>query len=171
MKKSLSENTFDENNYDHENKNSMGMRLRRSISDKTMSFKDNKKKKSNNRFLITINVVGSAGPIRFVVNGEDNAGLVTEAALKMYAREGRLPIIGSDINTFFLYPANAGFDVLVAALKPSEAIGSRGARNFVLCKKQSNPQMTETRSPVVDRKGSGFKAWLQKSLSLKIPTH
>ncbi|KAK6125226.1 hypothetical protein DH2020_041026 [Rehmannia glutinosa] len=157
MKKSLSENTFDDNNYDHVNKKSMGVRLRRSISDKTMSFKDRKKKKSNNRFLITINVVGSAGPIRFVVNGEDNAGLVIEAALKMYAREGRLPIIGSDINTFFLYPANAGFD----ALKKSEAIGSRGARNFVLCKKQSNPQMTETRSTVVDRKGSGFKAWLQ----------
>ncbi|KAI3451843.1 hypothetical protein Pfo_008508 [Paulownia fortunei] len=214
MRKSFSDKTFShkENKSKDENKNNIALKMRRSISDKSMLYNqkkkndDNKNRKSN-RFLITMNVLGSAGPLRFVVNGEDSAAGVIEAALKLYAREERLPILGSDINCFFLYPANAGYDginiilgrncccccllffffffflgnfvvhvitiikIFVAALKPSEAIGSRGLRNFVLCKKQSRPQMTEARSQVIDRKGSGWRAWLQKSLSLKILPH
>ncbi|KAI3462618.1 hypothetical protein Pfo_019281 [Paulownia fortunei] len=156
-----------------ESKNNMEMKMRRSISDKTLSHKPKKKKDDDNknaksnRFLITINVFGSAGPIRFVVNGDDNAAGVIETALKLYAREGRLPILGSDISSFFLYPANAGFD----ALKPSEAIGSCAVRNFVLCKNQSKPHMTEARSQLIDGKGSRWRVWLQKSLSLKILSH
>lgn len=78
------------------------------------------KKKSNdhnnntagkkNRFLITINVLGSAGPIRFVVNEEDLVAAVIETALKSYAREGRLPVLGFDVNNFLLYCANGGSD-------------------------------------------------------------
>ncbi|GFP78841.1 uncharacterized protein at4g22758 [Phtheirospermum japonicum] len=121
----------------------------------------------SSRFLITINVVGSAGPIRFVVNGADNAAAVIETALKLYAKEGRLPILGSDIKTFFLYPANAGFD----ALKASEEIGSCGVRNFVLCKKQGKLPRTEARSHLIYGKASRWRAWLQKSFSLKIHSH
>ncbi|KAL0332409.1 UNVERIFIED_CONTAM: hypothetical protein Scaly_2142400 [Sesamum calycinum] len=139
----------------------MATKMRRSISDKALLRRPTTKKKDdeskNNRFLITINVFGSAGPIRFVVDEDDNAAGVIETALKLYAREGRLPVLGSDINCFVIYPANAGFD----ALKPSEAIGSRGVRNFVLCKNQSKPNMTEARSQVVDGKGRGWRAWLQ----------
>ncbi|KAL0308202.1 UNVERIFIED_CONTAM: hypothetical protein Sangu_2987000 [Sesamum angustifolium] len=149
----------------------MATKMRRSISDKALLRRPTMKKKDdeskNNRFLITINVFGSAGPIRFVVDEDDNAAGVIETALKLYGREGRLPVLGSDINCFVIYPANAGFD----ALKPSEAIGSRGVRNFVLCKNQSKPNMTESRSQVVDGKGRGWRAWLQKSLSLKIISH
>lgn len=69
------------------------------------------KRKISSRILITINVFGSAGAIRFVVNGdEDSAAAVIERALKMYARAGRLPVLGSDINSISLYPANDGFD-------------------------------------------------------------
>ncbi|CAA2986491.1 Hypothetical predicted protein [Olea europaea subsp. europaea] len=141
-----------------------------------MDKKVKKQKKKNddqnmntksNRFLITVNVFGSAGPIRFIVNEDDNSAAVVETALKLYAREGRLPILGSDVNSFFLYPANAGLD----ALYPTELIGSRGVRNFVLCKKQINPHMTEGRSQVIAQKGGGWLAWLQKSFSLKILTH
>ncbi|KAL8044721.1 hypothetical protein ABFX02_08G064000 [Erythranthe guttata] len=83
------------------------------------------------RFLISVNVIGSAGPIRFVVSKNDKADSVIETVLKKYGREGRLPILGSNFTSFFLYPANAaGF----YALKGTEAIGSRGLRNFVLCK-------------------------------------
>lgn len=72
---------------------------------------DKAEKRKSNRFLITINVFGSAGAIRFVVNGdEDSAAAVIETALKMYARAGRLPVLGSDINSISLYPANDGFD-------------------------------------------------------------
>lgn len=121
MKKSSSENTFPQkeiNKSNDQNKDNIALKMR-SISDKTLTlYKQKTKKKKNddkqnaksNRFLITINVFGSAGPIRFVVNGDDNAAAVIETALKQYAREGRLPILGSDINSFFLYSANAGFD-------------------------------------------------------------
>lgn len=68
-----------------------------------------------NRFLITINVFGSTGPIRFVVKGDDNATAVIGAALKIYGREGRLPILGSDAASFFLYPAHAEFQGNISA--------------------------------------------------------
>lgn len=61
--------------------------------------------------------------------------------------------------------------MVIAALKLSEAIGSRGVRNFVLCKNQSKPLMTEARAQGVDKKGSKWRVWLQKSLSLKILFH
>lgn len=61
-----------------------------------------------NRFLITINVLGSAGPLRFVVNEDDHVVSVVEAALKSFAREGRLPVLGFDVNNFLLYRADGG---------------------------------------------------------------
>lgn len=148
--------------------------LKKSISDKMLLPKpkkridENKKGKnnSNNKFLVTINVLGSAGPIRFVVNEDDTVSEVIDAALKLYGRQDRLPVLGSDVNSFLLYPANAGLD----ALNLSESIGLQGVRNFVLCKKQRRPQMTEGRSEMISRKRSGsrVKAWFNKSISFKI---
>ncbi|KAK3016929.1 hypothetical protein RJ639_006918 [Escallonia herrerae] len=160
-----------------------------------------KQKKSQagkgNRLLISITVIGSAGPIRFVVSEGELVAAVIDTALKSYAREGRLPILGSDLNSFVLYCPNAGtedihcilanvdsfpvldwglncvFELLVAALSPWETIGSLGVRNFMLCKK---PQVEKTiddgKTPVMARKGSGsWKAWFNKSLNLKISSH
>ncbi|XP_059452376.1 uncharacterized protein At4g22758-like [Corylus avellana] len=111
----------------------------------------------SNRFLITVNVLGSAGPLRFVVNESDLVAAVIDTALKSYAREGRLPVLGSDVNDFVLYCADAGFE----ALNPKESIGSHGGRNFVLCKKQRQPQMTDGRSEMIAQKrGGSWKAWL-----------
>ncbi|EOY03955.1 Uncharacterized protein TCM_019175 [Theobroma cacao] len=128
---------------------------------------ENKNVKKSTRFLITINVLGSAGPLRFLVNEDDLVAAVIDVALKSYAREGRLPVLGLDPNKFLLYCANAGSD----ALSPWEKIGSQGRRNFVLCKKQVQPQMTEARSEIIAQKGSGWKAWLNKSFSFKILSH
>lgn len=74
---------------------------------------NNDQKMRSNRFLITINILGSAGPIRFVVNEKDLVSGVIGTALKFYAREGRLPVLGSDIDNFLLYCANAGFDGMI----------------------------------------------------------
>lgn len=74
----------------------------------------NKQKKNQNasakRLLISINVLGSAGPIRFVVNEEELVAAVIDTALKSYAREGRLPVLGTDISSFALYCPHVGSD-------------------------------------------------------------
>ncbi|KAK9276106.1 hypothetical protein L1049_005637 [Liquidambar formosana] len=121
-----------------------------------------------NRLLISITVLGSAGPIRFVVNEEELVAAVIDMALKLYAREGRLPVLGSDLNNFLLYCPNAGSD----ALSPWETIGSHGARNFMLCKKPQPEKVADEGRPAAAAKGSGsWKAWINKSLNLKISSH
>ncbi|GMJ13379.1 hypothetical protein like AT1G70780 [Hibiscus trionum] len=119
-----------------------------------------------NRLLVSITVLGSAGPIRFVVNEEELVADVIDTALKAYAREGRRPVLGSDMNAFFLYCPSVRSD----ALSPWETIGSQGARNFVLCKKTRTEGMEEVERST--RKGTGnWKAWIHKSLSIKISSH
>lgn len=62
------------------------------------------------RVLVTVTVLGSAGPLRFLVDeGETVAGLV-RAALRCYAREGRMPLLGADPADFLLYTANGRSD-------------------------------------------------------------
>ncbi|KAG1334700.1 hypothetical protein COCNU_03G008190 [Cocos nucifera] len=118
---------------------------------------------ASNRFLITVTVLGSSGPIRFLVNEGEVVATVISTALKSYAREGRLPVLGSDFNNFLLY---SGSD----ALSPWESIDSRGTRNFVLCKKEG--VVDEPASQVLGRKGSGsWRTWLNKSLSFRISSH
>ncbi|KAB2045554.1 hypothetical protein ERO13_D01G143600v2 [Gossypium hirsutum] len=133
-----------------------------------------KQKKSQgpkgNRLLISVTVLGSAGPIRFVVNEEELVAAVIDTALKSYAREGRLPVLGSNLNDFLLYCPSAGSD----ALSPWETIGSQGARNFMLCKKQRTEKVKDDGKAAesINRKASGnWKAWFNKSLNLKISSH
>ncbi|XP_022990881.1 uncharacterized protein At4g22758 [Cucurbita maxima] len=125
-----------------------------------------------NRLLISINVLGSAGPIRFIVSEEQLVADVIDTALKSYAREGRLPILGSDLHHFQLYCPSAGPD----ALSPWDTIGSHGARNFTLCKKPQAEKVGEdgkaASRPAIHRKASGsWKSWINKSLNMKIYSH
>ncbi|XP_010264360.1 PREDICTED: uncharacterized protein At4g22758-like [Nelumbo nucifera] len=129
--------------------------------------KKNPHSSKGNRLLITVNVLGSAGPLRFLVNEDELVAAVIDTTLKSYAREGRLPVLGSDLNNFRLYSANAGTD----ALSHWETIGSRGGRNFVLFKKPQR-QLEATKGNIIARKGSSrWKAWLHRSLNLKISSH
>ncbi|RWR79634.1 senescence-associated protein [Cinnamomum micranthum f. kanehirae] len=128
-----------------------------------------------NRFLITVTVLGSTGPLRFIVKEDDLVASVVETALRSYARQGRYPVLGSDFNNFLLYCANAGSE----ALDPMKPIGSYCCRNFVLCKKQtvenesSGMADAQPRTAVMSRKrvGDSWKAWLNRSLKLKITSH
>ncbi|XP_015065341.1 uncharacterized protein At4g22758-like [Solanum pennellii] len=119
------------------------------------------KKVKGSRLLIMVNVLGSAGPLRFVVNENDMVAKVVDTALKQYSREGRLPLLSSNVNDFLLYSATAGMDALGA----SDLIGSLGVRNFILCKKQKQAMMTQGNGK------RGWKAWLTKSFSFKIYSH
>ncbi|XAR62283.1 hypothetical protein NMG60_11016987 [Bertholletia excelsa] len=74
--------------------------------------------KNNNRVLVNINVLGSARPIRFVVNEDEHIAAVIATTLSRCARKGRLLILGSDLDNFVLYCPLAG--TKVAALSPSE---------------------------------------------------
>ncbi|PWA46418.1 hypothetical protein CTI12_AA509560 [Artemisia annua] len=125
--------------------------------------KDHVGKSERPRILIKINVVGSAGPIRFVVNEDELVASVIDIAIKMYAREGRLPVLRTKLNEFFLYTPIVGSE----ALSPLEMIGSFGVRNFLLCKKPS--QLTEV-TEITRKSSSSWKSWFNKSLSLKITT-
>ncbi|KAJ6369612.1 hypothetical protein OIU76_027956 [Salix suchowensis] len=137
---------------------------KRNASQKMLVQKQKKNKKKGdgkeNRFLISINFPGSAGPVKAVINGDDRVSVVIDIALKMYAREGRLPVLGFDARNFLLYSVNAASD----ALNPREAIGSYEGRNFMLCKKQLQQETTGVRSEIKAKKTSGWKAWVNKSL-------
>ncbi|XP_076898945.1 uncharacterized protein At4g22758-like [Bidens hawaiensis] len=113
------------------------------------------------KLLIKIGVLGSSGPIRFVVNEDAVVADVIETALKLYAHERRLPVLGTKYSDFFLYTPIAATE----ALNPKEMIGSYGVRNFMLCKKPR--QATE-----IARKRSGnWKSWFNKTISLKVTPH
>jgi hypothetical protein len=88
-------------------------KMKSNVSEKMMLKKQIKNKKGDdkkNRFLVSVNFLGSAGPIRFVVNGDDLVSGVIDTALKTYARGGRLPVLGFDVNKFLLYCANPPSD-------------------------------------------------------------
>ncbi|KAG6743204.1 hypothetical protein POTOM_054152 [Populus tomentosa] len=136
---------------------------KRNVSEKMLLQKQNKNKKGDdkkNRFLISISFPGSAGPIRAVVNGDDLVSGVISTALKIYAREGRLPVLGFDVSNFLLYCVNAASD----ALNPWEPIGSHEGRNFVLCKKQLQQETREVRTEIIAKKPSGWKAWMAQQV-------
>ncbi|KAF5748027.1 hypothetical protein HS088_TW05G00759 [Tripterygium wilfordii] len=85
-------------------------------------------------------------------------------------KHGRLPVLGSDFNDFFLYCPSTGSD----ALSPWETIGSKRFRNFMLCKEPTTEKVVDAGGlPAgIARKGSGsWKAWLNKSPNLKISSH
>ncbi|KAE8664617.1 Detected protein of confused Function [Hibiscus syriacus] len=138
-----------------------------------MALYTKKKNKGGNPLLISVTVLGSSGPIRFVVNEEQLVAAVIDTALKSYAREGRLPVLGSDLNGFLLYCPEVESD----ALSPWERIGSVGERKFSLCKKPKSDGMEGNNgrrsSEAIYRKGTSgiWKAWIRKSLTLKISSH
>ncbi|CAF2045992.1 hypothetical protein BRARA_I03259 [Brassica rapa] len=125
-----------------------------------------------NRILISVTFLGSPGPIRFVAYEGDLVAAVIDTALKCYAREGRLPILGSDFNDFIFYCPMVGPE----ALSPWEAIGSLGARNFMLCEKSEEKKKLEEENgrssfPINGARKRSFRAWINKSFSLKVTTH
>lgn len=80
--------------------------MKRSLSNNNKHRRDDAKEIK--RVLITINVMGSSGPLRFVVKEEDLVCEVIHIALKSYARQARLPLLGTDPTNFLLYSSNIG---------------------------------------------------------------
>ncbi|KAH9290037.1 hypothetical protein KI387_034154, partial [Taxus chinensis] len=104
---------------------------------------------------VTVNVLGSAGPMRFLASYADPVQKVMETALKSYARGGRLPVLGLNTKQFELHCANSGCG---QALDSFEIIGELGTRNFLLCKKLEQEEERD-----IDRdhqKTNIWKNWL-----------
>lgn len=123
-----------------------------------------------NRLLVTINVLGSAGPLRFLTREDETVHKIIETALKLYAREGRLPVLGDNTKQFELYCANSGTE----AVEPCQVVGVLGTRNFLLCKKhdskfENNPSAQQQQHHL---KGNLWKSWWNTvSLSFGISSH
>ncbi|CAK8538114.1 unnamed protein product [Lathyrus sativus] len=125
-------------------------------------MKSKKKKKNNiniNRILISINIVGSSGPLKIVVNKNDIVCDVIDKALKFYASQGRLPALKSDVSDYVLHCSNGVLDG--AALNPSEPIGSFKTRKFLLSENQASSTKTE------EKAGSKRRNCSWKSFSFK----
>ncbi|XP_072959933.1 uncharacterized protein [Typha angustifolia] len=120
------------------------------------------------RFLVSVTVLGSTGPLRFLVNEGELVAAVIRTALRSYAQEGRFPVLSSNLDDFLLYSANGGSN----ALSPVESVSFHGSRNFVLCKKlreiaMEKPQQSP--SEMIGRKVNGsWKGGFNRLLSFRI---
>ncbi|CAA7055691.1 unnamed protein product [Microthlaspi erraticum] len=118
-------------------------------------------KEPKKKLLVTVNVLGSVGPIRFLANEDDKISSVINTALKAYARQGRFPVLGFDVDSFSFYSINARFN----SLNPQEKIGSMDVTNFLLCKKEPKKlEKVEGKRESKARGGHGWKTRLLKSL-------
>lgn len=70
-------------------------------------------KGKNKNLLVSVNVLGSVGPIRFLANEDDKVLNVINTTLKAYARQGRIPVLGFDVDNFIFYSINAGFNSIL----------------------------------------------------------
>ncbi|XP_010440883.1 PREDICTED: uncharacterized protein LOC104733884 [Camelina sativa] len=119
------------------------------------------KGKNNKLLLVSVNVLGSVGPIRFLANEEDEVSTVINTTLKAYARQGRIPVLGFDVDNFIFYSINAGFNTL----HPEEKIGSMDVTNFLMCKKEPRPlEKVEGIRKSKARVGHGWKTRLLRSI-------
>ena len=75
------------------------------------------------RVLVTVTVLGSAGPLRFIVLEGDTVAALMRAALRCYAREGRMPLLGTDPAGFVLSTANGGSGGANRHLLPISSVG------------------------------------------------
>ncbi|KAJ7549521.1 hypothetical protein O6H91_07G057300 [Diphasiastrum complanatum] len=95
--------------------------------------KNQAKAVESSRMLVTVNVSGSTGPLRFLVDVKDPVSRVIELALRAYAREGRLPHLGFNCSLVELLSTNSNFE----ALDPAQPVGSLGTRHFLLYRRRN----------------------------------
>lgn len=101
--------------------------------------------------LVTVTVLGSPGPLRFLVDKNDKVARVIEMALRVYARQGRLPALNT--KSVELYCHNGDFK----ALDPMQSVGELGTRQFLLYRKKPE-EMGYTPSSGTPASGP-FKHW------------
>ncbi len=58
--------------------------------------------------MVTINILGSVGPLTLLVREDDIVHKVIEISMKLYAKEGCMLVLGYNAKQFELYSANNG---------------------------------------------------------------
>ncbi|GER30534.1 flavin-monooxygenase glucosinolate S-oxygenase 3 [Striga asiatica] len=82
--------------------------------------------------LFKVNIQNSLGPVQVVMQPENTAAELTKAAIAVYVKERRRPLLGSvDPGCYDLHYSQFNLE----SLKPEEKLEDLGSRNFFLCPK------------------------------------
>ncbi|GLJ46410.1 hypothetical protein SUGI_0978060 [Cryptomeria japonica] len=91
-------------------------------------------KKVSAKMLVKVTIAESIGPLRVLLCEDATVVEVIKAALAMYMKEGRRPILTSDPLSFGLHYSQFTIDCLTPELKMKDL----GSRNFFLCPKRES---------------------------------
>lgn len=86
-----------------------------------------------NKLLVNVTVSQSIGPLRLLLSIDATVEDAIKAALVLYAKEGRKPLLSNDPTSFGLHYSQFSID----CLNPADKIKDLGSRNFFLCPKAS----------------------------------
>ncbi|KAL0329644.1 UNVERIFIED_CONTAM: hypothetical protein Sradi_4951100 [Sesamum radiatum] len=114
------------------------------------------------KVLLNVNIQNSFGAVQVVMSPRNTVGELTKAAIGIYVKEKRRPLLGSsDPQCYELHYSQFSLE----SLKPEEKLMELGSRNFFLCPKpgcamNSSSYSTEPRilakSPFIITKFTNF---------------
>ncbi|OIV99290.1 hypothetical protein TanjilG_17100 [Lupinus angustifolius] len=86
------------------------------------------------KLLVKVTMMGSLGPVQVVLPPESTVGDLVAAAVRLYVKEGRRPILPStEPSNFDLHYSQFSLE----SLNRREKLGELGSRNFFMCLKKS----------------------------------
>ncbi|KAI3453564.1 hypothetical protein Pfo_010227 [Paulownia fortunei] len=92
------------------------------------------KQRQLTKLLVNVNIQNSLGPIQVVMSPENTVGELVKAAIGVYVKEKRRPLLGSsDPGCFELHYSQFSLE----SLKPEEKLIDLGSRNFFLFPNQA----------------------------------
>ncbi|KAH9328244.1 hypothetical protein KI387_000352 [Taxus chinensis] len=95
---------------------------------------DSAKSRSSGKLLVNVTVAQSIGPLRVLLPNDATVVDAIKAALAVYAKEGRRPILSSDPLSFGLHYSQFSIE----CLNPNDKMIDLGCRNFFLFPKKEN---------------------------------
>eukprot|EP01018_Ginkgo_biloba_P018205 Gb_23758 [translate_table: standard] len=98
---------------------------------------------NSSKLLVNVTVLQSIGALRVLLPEDTTVHDVIKAALVLYAKEGRRPLLSTDPTSFGLHYSQFCMD----SLNPKDRIRDLGSRNFFLCPKTTaNSRITSLQS-------------------------
>ncbi|XP_045830548.1 uncharacterized protein LOC123921889 [Trifolium pratense] len=86
------------------------------------------------KFLLKVMMIGSLGPVQVLMTPESTVGDLITAAVRLYVKEGRRPILPSNEASYFdLHYSQFSLE----SLDRNEKLREIGSRNFFICPKNN----------------------------------